>query len=489
MSSFYKSLDEYVQATMNRMESKDPNLTKLLIDDFHYPEVDLESDQFFDSVTIARLLRKAVKSPFIKELEMRFVELDDIVGMALKELFSESPCRLWESISIVGCTGCDGEFLEPLTLAMKQCKHLSLNHNNLDKNGFEQIGTALESTQSLKSFHMKRNTLYETNSKALFRSLRSNTQLKEMVLNFCRFDDKGVDVLSDSLQHNRTIQTLDLGACYLPDKFVAKVIHSLVGHPALTSLVLTLNSCHEEGTEALASLLSSADCQLVHLNMSHQKAGSNKPCMATLARALERNTSLRSLKLSRNSLVGHDLSCLLQSLQQNTTLEHLDLANNSLDDASLIALAQALPHMHGLKSLHILNNCVINETAVGNAILSGMTCNYTLVDLAIKSSLSRYQEIQYFAALNWGGRRALSASVVGGETLPSIPLGLWPRVLERAQLKSRNRPQSKNCTDPSKTPQVTNPEKVNVVQDFSKIEPFQHDIIFHLLHGPSVLCQ
>lgn len=50
---------------------KDPSIRKLIIDDFHYPEVDLNGDQFFDSITIAKLLRTTIESPHVKELEMR----------------------------------------------------------------------------------------------------------------------------------------------------------------------------------------------------------------------------------------------------------------------------------------------------------------------------------------------------------------------------------------------------------------------------------
>lgn len=476
LSSFYESLDDYVQATLKRLEEKDPSLRKLLIDDFHYPEVDLDGDQFFDSITVAKLLRTTIDSPNVTELEMRFVEMDDIVASALLELLS-LPCREWDRISIVGCTGCRGEFLAPLTLAMKKCKHLTLNHNNIEGEGFEKIGAALQSNHSLRSFHMKRDTLCGQNACDLFKGLQSNTLLEDMVLNFCRFDSKGIDALCESLKNNRSIRKLDLGACYLPDRYVARVIDSLVGHPALTSLVLTLNSCHEEGTMALASLLSSPNCCLQHLNMSHQKAGSNKPCMETLATALKINESLVSLKLSRNSLHGSDLSGLIQSLQENSTLEFLDLTNNNLDDTSLIALARALPYMSGLKSLHILNNDILNDKVVGREMLKGMTRNFHLSDLEIKRSLPHYESIQYYVALNWGGRRALSAAY---ENHSPIPMGLWPKVLERAQCQGND-----SLGNDSNSGHITKETSHNL--DHGKIQSFRHDMIYHLLHGPALL--
>lgn len=486
LSSFYESLDEYVTATLKRLEEKDPSLCKLLIDDFHYPEVDLNGDQFFDSITIAKLLKKTVDSPHVKELEMRFVELDDIVAVALMDLIGSPSTREWDRISIVGCTGCRGEFLTPLTLAMKQCNHLTLNHNNIEADGFENIGAALQSNHSLRSFHMKRDTLYGKNASVLFEGLQSNSSLEDMVLNFCRFDENGIDALSKSLRNNSSIRQLDLGACYLPDNYVSRVIYALVDHPELTSLVLTLNSCHKEGTMALASLLSSPDCCLQHLNMSHQKSDSNKPCIETLAAALTTNKSLVSLKLSRNSLHGSDLSSLIQTLQENSTLESLDLTNNRLDDAGLIAFARALPSMSGLKSLHILNNEIMDEHGVGREMLKGISRNHTLVDMEIKRSLPEYEKIQYYVALNWGGRRALSATTANGKRLPQIPISLWPVLLKRAQCNRRvlnNTPDNGNTTNHHQNPSKENMHN----QDQSKIQSFQHDIIYHLLHGPALL--
>jgi hypothetical protein len=437
---------------MKRLEQKDPALRKLLIDDFNYPFIDLDDDQCFDSPTIAKLLLKTMESPHVKDLEMRFVDLDDTISKALEELLG-CHSRDWQNISVVECTGCEGEFWTPLYMALDRCKRLVLNHNNLDYRGFQRLGQSLRSNRTLKSLHLKRDTLIGANATVLFEGLQANNTIEELVLNFCRFDQQGVDALSKSLQNNTSIKTLDFGACYLPDHFVEQIISSLVDHTTLKSLVLTLNSCHEGGTQAIARLLRSDYCRLTHLNLSHQKDGDNqKPCMESLAEAIQVNTSLTSLKLSRNSLRSCEISSLIRAMTINSTLRNLDLTNNHIDDAGFKEVANSLPNMKGLESLHLMNNDIRDEAAIGEAMLTGIRKNHVLTDLEIKQSLPSYTSIQYHVALNWGGRQLLS-------TRHHTPLGLWARILERSHLA-----------------------------DKPGIDAFKHDILFHLLKGPVLLC-
>lgn len=452
LSSYYASVDEYVQTTIKRLEQQDPSLQKLLVDDFHYPAVDLDGDQYFDSLTIAKLLLKAKESPHVKDLEMRFVELDGTITEALKQLLSGNP-RDWQNISVIGCSGCHGAFLTPLSMALEQCNRLIMNHNNLDYEGFQRLGQSLRTSRTLQSLHFKRDSLTGANATVLFEGLQVNNTLEELVLNFCRFDQQGIDALSMSLQRNTFIKTLDLGGCYLSDQFVEQIVSSLANHPSLESLVLTLNSCHERGTQAIARLLSSDSCRLMHLNLSHQKDEEDrKPCIESLAKAIQKNTSLSSLKLSRNSLRSHEIPPLIHAMTLNSTLQYLDLTNNLIDDDGWKEIAAALPKMRGLSSLHLLNNDMNDEASIGEALLAGISENHVLTDLEIKESLPSYQRIQYHVALNWGGRQLLSATV-------HTPLGLWSRILERAHLEDNK----------------------------AGFEAFKHDIVFHMLKGPVLL--
>ena len=238
-------------------------------------------------------------SPHVQELELRFVEINHTVCTALTELLLQQqqqqqqqpedtqPQRIWECISIVGCSGLsadlssalplgDCHLFSALTSALQHSRRLVFNHNNISYHGFCSLGALLKDKTNLTALHLKRDVLYGEHAHVLFEGLATNTTLRELVLNFCRFDAAGLQCLTRSLQQNSHIQALDMGACYLSDEQIEQLILALVDHPALQTLVLTLNSCHGRGTAALARLLSSPKCQLKALNLSHQKGPSHE---------------------------------------------------------------------------------------------------------------------------------------------------------------------------------------------------------------------
>jgi Ran GTPase-activating protein (RanGAP) involved in mRNA processing and transport len=478
LPSKYATLDDYVQDVTTKLTNRDPTMRTLKVDDFHYPDVDLlagDENDYFTSATIAKLLTLAMDSPPVQQLELRFVEMDDsdnsIVGQALMNLFNQED-RIWESISITACPGlgtsAHPEVLLSLAMALDRCRRLVLNHNQISASGFCSLGMCLQSSNTtLTTLHLKREHLCGDHARALFEGMQSNTTVTELVLNFCKFDNEGVAALSECLSQNTRIQLLDLGACYLPDHHVARVVCGLVGHPALETLILTLNSCHGRASTAMAQLLRADRCRLRHLNLSHQKDENiqNKVSLHVIADALRTNTTLESWNLSRNRLVASDLPSLLEALQVNSALRVLDLNSNSLHDDGIQQIAAALPNISGLQALYLLNNGTIRPLAAATsaALLQGIRANHHLQVLQVQESLPHTAQIQYYTALNAGGRRFLLLGTMNSmtETHVAVPLGMWPWILERAQKQVRT---STNNT--------------------SELVP---DILFHLLQGPALL--
>ena len=480
-SGYGGTLDDYVVDTLDKLRNQDPTVTKLYIDDFHYPDVTLEGEENLASATIAKLLQKAKHSPHVKELELRFVTIDRTVATALVELLQQQQQqqqqidRVWTSISITGCSGLndddeDGgsQVFMALCTALGKCQRLILNHNQISYSGFCSLGILLRFNTYITTFHLKRDVLQGDNARALFESASNITTLTELVLNFCRFDDEGVDALCDCVMHNTSIRSLDMGACYLTDAQVERLLLSLVGHPVLHMLVLTLNSCHARGSTAMAQLLGHANCCLRTLDVSHQKDADDhilqsqqeKIQISSLIGALKINTSLQILKLARNRLLTQDIVPLLSVLRSesssnaNTTLQVLDLNNNSIDDEGIQHMAAALPTMTGLRKLYVLNNEI--SSAQVNGLVEGLQRNSILRELHLKESLEGYEDIQYRLALNKGGRQLLT-------TKKHVPLALWSLVLER-------------------TTTNTSKQDANNKHNYSSL-----DVLYHLVQGPVLL--
>jgi hypothetical protein len=79
--------------------------------------------------------------------------------------------------------------------------------------------------------------------------------------------------------------------------------------------------------------------------------------------------------------------------------------------------------MKGLKKLSLWGN-KITETGA-NHLLNGLTKNNELHTLNLFRRFKCSHQIQHFTTMNQGGRKLL-------ESKNSIPVGLWPSVLERA---------------------------------------------------------
>jgi hypothetical protein len=150
-------------------------------------------------------------------------------------------------------------------------------------------------------------------------------------------------------------------------------------------------------------------CRILHveyLNLSHEKDDITKVYLQPVAKALMGSTSLRCLHLSRKSLECKYVASLFYALQTNQTLRVLDSKSNVIDNMGAAMLASALSRVQGLRELDLLRMKYGRPKRHGNP-----------------TGPSRFQShVGGFA----GGRRILSCAT------NDIPLGLWPKDLERS---------------------------------------------------------
>ena len=110
----HRNLEDYVLDVLQRLQTQDPSYTKLQIDDFHYPNGDFLNENsyndYFDTITICKLLQNCQLSPHVNELEFRFVDFNKPVIKEFVQLLTSKDdrhgrCqrRFWKSISIIGC--------------------------------------------------------------------------------------------------------------------------------------------------------------------------------------------------------------------------------------------------------------------------------------------------------------------------------------------------------------------------------------------------
>jgi hypothetical protein len=179
------------------------------------------------------------------------------------------------------------------------------------------------------------------------------------------------------------------------------------------------------------------------------------------------NTSLKVLQLAGNGLSDAYVQSLMGIFGCGSSLEELNLFGNRVTDFGIRMIIQKLPQLRCLKSLWLGHNSF--SPVAGGELLQAIKTNFNLEDINIRTlddSSSLWDELQseldYYARLNRGGRRIFSST---NDRESSVPLSLWPLVIERA-----NRIYWGGCTN-------------NTIDASSS---HAVDTIFCLIHGPAL---
>ncbi len=312
-------------------------------------------------------------------------------------------------------------------------------------------------------------------------SLRGNFTLNEVDQNEASIIGKSrakmvqvVEALHQTFGNLPQLQNLDLQQCHLPDEFLADLLDALYPE-SITSLNLNGNMAHEESQHVLYRLLSHNRCKLENLDLSWQRLPNAKrnysilECGILASVLAETNTSLETLNLSENRLLDEDVAHLAHAFSKHPSLNRVHLQGCRMSDRAMMAIGRQMPRWpENLEHLHLDGSQKIrNASAIRESIFRSVLKNVFLKELALPHDLHS-ESAEWALELNKGGRRALLSSTTSEVdcpnpaiecTLTSAPSfdsqtgtnqlcdGLWPLVLERADLVSRkecNREES--CT-------------------------------------------
>ena len=125
------------------------------------------------------------------------------------------------------------------------------------------------------------------------------------------------------------------------------------------------------------------------------------------------------------------IESLLSIFGKSSSLEELNLFGNRINDAGLQTIIRKLPHLCCLKSLWLGHNSFSPSAAVN--LVVAVKHNFVLEDVNIRSMFTEsiwdliQRDLDYYARLNRCGRH-----LVRSTDKDSVPLSLWPLVLERA---------------------------------------------------------
>ena len=240
-------------------------------------------------------------------------------------------------------------------------------------------------------------------------ALRVNTSVKTLELSYSPL---GANALAEMLGGNGaessgTVNTtlrlehVDLSSCDIGHAGAQHLAQALCVNTSVKILKLSYNPLGDEGAKALAEILGrngTESSETVNTTLEHVDLSwcSIEPIGAQhLAQALRVNTSVKTLNLSCNPLVGYEgAKALAQMLGGNgvescgivnTTLEYVVLSDYNIGPVGAQHLAQALRVNTSVKTLDLSHNLLGDEGAKalaeilgGNGAESSGTANTTL---------------------------------------------------------------------------------------------------------------
>jgi hypothetical protein len=266
-----------------------------------------------------------------------------------------------------------------------------------------------------------------------------------------------IHAISDGFHQCPSLEQLHFKNCLLSDSDVGWIANNLVSHPSLKALTLDDLDWGPQGLESLGVLLNKD--RLEHLSLNAQfDYHSKREEIKILAEALKGNANLKELDLSRNHIGDEALKILTSTLGScPCRIERLDLGHNRITGQGLEAFA-SVQISSCLKYLHLDNNRFNSEDGDGVArrhLLETLQLNHQLGQIENRRSRSGRcpPDVRHLLDLNWCGRVLLGKNI-------SVPLSIWPLVLERANA---------------------------MVSEESDKEQRRANAIWHLLQGPALM--
>lgn len=348
----------------------------------------------------------------VSTLEVRETVLDDNVIEAIVDLLAE---KTVDTVQLDDC----GAYLNKQALRMARAlgnvKTVRLSEPTFMSNYF--LDFMLVSATKLENLRIQ-DHLDCRQIESLALGLKANSSLSTLDLSRSRLDS--FSILANGLKLNSSLKTLKLRSLGLEDEHIDEMFDSLKGNQTLKSLDLSFNHYRDPNkiNKFLATNKSISEICLGYQNLWQTP----KVNIAELVSALSKESTIVTLSLCRNKLTDQDAVLLASAIIENSKLESLDVRENNFSDEGAIALANAAAKGQSLRKINVMKNPFEQRGLLAFLTAARENMNLVYVELGADKAGPQSTHIQYFTALNRGGRRLLHENP---------PLSLWPLVLER----------------------------------------------------------
>ncbi|MDP3268635.1 MAG: hypothetical protein Q8M40_06240 [Legionella sp.] len=246
----------------------------------------------------------------------------------------------------MGDAGIDG--IAEALISKTSLRVLNLTENYFTDASIINVAKVLEKNTHLKWLSLAMNYITALGMRELAKALNKNTSLTQLSLFDNAIGNEGLRELSGVLKSTTTLTVLDLGYIEIDKTGIKDLAESLMENTTLVGLDLMGNQINDEGIEILVEGIKT-NTSLSDLNLELNEI-SNRGAKL-LGELLNTNKTIHTLSLNNNQISNDGLECLAQAFKHNSTLTHIQLYNNKFDSNGVTILAEGLAHNTSIISL------------------------------------------------------------------------------------------------------------------------------------------
>eukprot|EP00579_Thalassiosira_antarctica_P016714 CAMPEP_0201946096 /NCGR_PEP_ID=MMETSP0903-20130614/54243_1 /ASSEMBLY_ACC=CAM_ASM_000552 /TAXON_ID=420261 /ORGANISM="Thalassiosira antarctica, Strain CCMP982" /LENGTH=701 /DNA_ID=CAMNT_0048489187 /DNA_START=199 /DNA_END=2303 /DNA_ORIENTATION=- len=360
------------------------------------------------------------------------------------------------------------EILVPFLEQNHQLRGLDMNRSHLGSRGACMLSGALERrrVKSLTRMNLGYTRIFgESAVEELLAALSGYTNLRELNLEGTNIGFNACTLLSNKLHtHLLSVKTLRLTG--LDDNKLVRLAASLATNSTLQTLKLSRNpTITNTGWFALSFLLQNANCKVSTLNLSDNTIGTD--AAVDLANSLSQNRTLKKLNLCGNrSVATRGWMAFSTVLQTDSRLVALVLSECNIPNEVAVMIATSLTNNRSLRLLSFSGNLSI--TATGWAAFSTLFQNpdSRLVSLHLCRNNIGDEVAVSFATSLANNRRLEVLNLSGNPSITAVGWAAFSGLLCNTS--------SLNCTYNSN-------HTLKNLGDFGPESQLPHDLVHYLL--------
>ena len=309
--------------------------------------------------------------------EKQYAGLHTLLLNKLSKFDLTSICNLshLQSVTIQECSFTSTQ-LQPLMNKMKTNKSIlqfGILNCYLDAAICISTGDMLKENKSLETLMIAKNILDRHDAEALRQGLIVNKTLKYVNLMDNTFDDESLFKLTTSLQTHPSIQELCIQSNECRIDAWRGIVNLLGSNTCLTSFNMSQMRLCEDQMIFICLVLGKTPLQILDIsNNNLKKEGTN-----AIILYLKHPTPLTSLYVNNTQLYAPLMDKFCNALQFQTSLTVLDLSRNKLKEEGIKSIASVLDTNKILKDLSLSKSFKgLNMTAIFDAVKKNTTLKY-----------------------------------------------------------------------------------------------------------------